>query len=239
MTMMSRGKLYLIPTPIAESDDLSQQLPLYNSAIIDSLDYFVVENLRTARRFISSLKLSKKIDALQFVELSEHTEQMEIASMIKPLLEGHSCGLMSEAGVPAVADPGADLVAVAHAHDIDVVPLVGPSSIIISLMCSGLNGQSFVFHGYLPIKGGEKKSKIKEIERAAISKNQTQIFIEAPYRADKLFNDLLGELSPNTKLCVAADLMSKTQFIKTKRVSQWKKSPQPAIKKIPTIFLIG
>ncbi|MFI3322936.1 MAG: SAM-dependent methyltransferase [Rikenellaceae bacterium] len=236
---MSKGKLYLIPTPIAETDNIFEQLPEANSKIIDSLDYFVVENLRTARRFISSLKLSKKIDTLEFCELSEHTASTEVSAMLEPLLKGVSCGLMSEAGVPAVADPGSDLVLAAHKKGIEIIPLVGPSSIIISLMCSGLNGQSFAFHGYLPIKGAEKKSKIKELERAVISKNQTQIFIEAPYRADKMFDDLVSELGANIKLSVAANLMANTQFIKTKTISEWKKSTKPDIKKIPTIFLIG
>ncbi|MFI3315512.1 MAG: SAM-dependent methyltransferase [Rikenellaceae bacterium] len=236
---MQKGKLFLIPTPIAQWESSSLHLPEYNKEIIDSLDYFVVENTRTARRFISSLKLSKKIDSLEFVELNEHSDGREVEAMLEPMLNGVSCGLMSEAGVPAVADPGADLVALAHIKNIEIVPLVGPSSIIISLMCSGMNGQSFAFHGYLPIKAAEKRAKIKELERGVTARNQTQIFIEAPYRSDKLFLDLLSELSPSVRLCVAANLTAPNQIIKTMKVSQWKKVSVPDIKKIPTIFLIG
>lgn len=236
---MSSGKLYLIPTPIAETDNPMETLPELNKLVVDGLNYFVVENLRTARRFISSLKLSKVIDDLTLVELSEHTPQQDVESMIVPILKGESCGVMSEAGVPGVADPGADIVAIAHRHGIEVVPLVGPSSIILSLMASGMNGQSFCFHGYLPVKGDEKLRKIKELERAAKSKNQTQIFIEAPYRADKLFVDLIKELLPDTLLCVASNITSQSQYIKTKPISVWRKSEVPNIKKVPTIFLVG
>lgn len=236
---MSSGKLYLIPTPIAETDNPMDTLPELNKLIVDGLSYFVVENLRTARRFISSLKLSKVIDDLTLVELSEHTPAQDVEAMIAPLLRGESCGVMSEAGVPGVADPGADIVAIAHRHNIEVIPLVGPSSIILSLMASGMNGQSFCFNGYLPIKGDDKLRKIKELERLAKSKNQTQIFIEAPYRADKLFTDLIKELSPDTLLCVASNITAKCQYIKTKSVSVWRKSEVPNIKKVPTIFLVG
>ena len=183
---MKKGILYLIPTPIAEDISAIECMPAANIEIVRDLQYFVVENLRTARRFISSLKIGKVIDELTFVELNEHTNAVDIEGMIAPLLRGESCGVMSEAGVPGVADPGADIVAIAHKHNIEIIPLVGPSSILLSLMASGMNGQSFCFHGYLPIKQQEKAAKIKELERDAKYKNQTQIFIEAPYRADKL-----------------------------------------------------
>ncbi len=236
---MKKGKLYLIPTPIAEDISAIECMPAANIQIVNELEYFVVENLRTARRFISSLKLSKVIDELTFVELNEHTAAIDVEAMIAPLLRGESCGVMSEAGVPGVADPGAEIVAIAHKHNIDVIPLVGPSSILLSLMASGMNGQSFCFHGYLPIKQNEKVTKIKELERFAREKNQTQIFIEAPYRADKLYNDLVKTLSGATRLCVASNITAANQFIKTKTVSQWKSGAEPNIKKVPTIFLIG
>ncbi len=233
-----KGKLYLIPTPIAEDITALECMPAANIEIISSLDHFVVENLRTARRFISSLKLSKVISELDLVELSEHTPAVEVEGMLAPLLRGESVGVMSEAGVPGVADPGADIVALAHKHNIEIIPLVGPSSILLSLMASGMNGQSFCFHGYLPIKQGEKIAKIRELEREARTKNQTQIFIEAPYRADKLYGDLVSTLSGATLLCVASNITSSKQFIKTKSVSEWKKGSMPDIKKIPTIFLV-
>ncbi len=233
------GKLYLIPTPIAQSDSPFDYLPAMNGNIIASLNYFVVENVRTARRFISSLKMGMVIDTLQFEELSEHTDPQEVEKMISHIRSGNSCGLMSEAGVPGVADPGAILVAAAHRHNIEVIPLAGPSSILMSLMASGMNGQSFTFNGYLPVKGDEKMKKIKDLERAAATKGTTQIFIETPYRSDKMFQDLIKWLAPDRVLCVAANISAPNQFIKSKSVAAWKKAPEPPIKKIPTIFLIG
>lgn len=234
------GKIYLIPTPISDDTSLNDVLPLSNMEKLKSLHYFVVENIRTARRFISKCKIDREIDSLTFVELSEHTTPQEIAKMMVPILEGNDCGVMSEAGVPAIADPGSDLIALAHTFGVEIVPLVGPSSILLSLMASGMNGQSFVFHGYIPIKSDARDKKIKEMGRDALSKNQTQIFIEAPYRNDKLFETLLITLQENIKLCVASNITSNKQTIKTLTVREWKKIKNPpVINKIPTIFIIG
>lgn len=233
------GKLFLIPTPIVECEDPFVFMPLYNRDIIISLDYFIVEELRTARRFISKCKTGKVIDSMIFTELNEHTEETEVEKMIKPILEGVNAGVMSEAGVPGVADPGALVVASAHRHNIEVIPLIGPSSILMSLMASGMNGQSFTFNGYLPVKPDEKARKLREIEKRALTLSQTQIFIETPYRNGKLFDDMLSTLSANTKLCVASNISAENQFIKTATISEWKRSSKPDIQKIPTIFLIG
>lgn len=236
--MNKLGKLYLIPTPIVECDDPFLYMPLYNKEVIASLDYFVVEELRTARRFISKCKIQKTIDSLNFSELNEHTSDVEIDKLVEPLKLGFNVGVMSEAGVPGVADPGAMIVERAHKMGVDVIPLVGPSSILMSLMSSGMNGQSFTFNGYLPIKPAEKSKKLKELERKA-QQGQTQIFIEAPYRNDKLFDDMLVMLSSYTRLCVASNISAENQFIKTLTVEGWKKISKPNLKKIPTIFLIG
>lgn len=234
-----RGILYLIPTSITECDDPFLFMPVYNKEIIASLDNFIVEELRTARRFISKCKIDKAIDSLSFIELNEHTADINIEAMMKPLMEGKNIGVMSEAGVPGVADPGSVIVAKAHLNGIKVIPLIGPSSILLSLMASGMNGQSFCFNGYLPIKSAEKLKRLKELERKAITQHQTQIFIEAPYRNDKLFEDMLTTLSSQTKLCVASNINAKDEYIKTFTVETWKKTLFPPIKKVPTIFLIG
>ncbi len=237
---MSKAKLYLFPTPISDDTAVADVLPLLNLDILKSTTYFVVENVRTARRFISKCRLGIEIDSLHFVELSEHTPLTDIDSMLKPIGQGHSIILMSEAGVPAVADPGSELVSRAHDLSIEVVPLVGPSSIIMSLMCSGMNGQSFTFNGYLPIKNDERKRKLDELSRRAISRRETQIFIETPYRNAKLFEYMLQNLPSNIKLCVAANISSSNQYIKTKTIAQWRNSKEiPAINKIPAIFIIG
>lgn len=236
--MKKQGKLYLIPTPIVDCDNPFLYMPLYNKEVITSIDYFVVEELRTARRFISKCKTGKTIDSLNFSELNEHTSQLEIDKLAQPLKDGFDVGVMSEAGVPGVADPGAMIVEKAHKIGVEVIPLVGPSSILMSLMASGMNGQSFTFNGYLPIKGAEKTKKLKELERKA-NQGQTQIFIEAPYRNENLFNDMLNILSPHTRLCVASNISADNQFIRTCAISEWKKSSKPSLKKIPTIFLIG
>ncbi|MFR9650024.1 MAG: SAM-dependent methyltransferase [Rikenellaceae bacterium] len=234
------GTLYLIPCPIAEDVELNISLPEGNREVVDSLDYFIVENVRSARRFLSRLKLARKIDELEFVELNEHTtSQGDIEAMMRPLLEGRSAGVISEAGVPGVADPGAQVVDVAHRKGVRVTPLVGPSSIIMAIMASGLNGQSFAFNGYLPIKPDQRGKAIRNFERRAQSEGQSQLFIEAPYRNVKLFEQLVATLSANTKLTVAADITSSSEFIKTLSVEQWRRTTAPDIQKRPAIFIIG
>lgn len=229
-------KLYLIPTPIGEQLDY----PAYNREIVNMLDYFVVENIRTARRFLAPLKLDRTIDEITFVELSEHTPAEEVEAMVSPMLkEGRSCGILSEAGLPCVADPGQLLVAAAHRHGIEVIPLVGASSIMLALMASGMNGQSFAFNGYLPVKQPDRNKAIQKFERRVLSEHQTQIFIETPYRNDKLMVDLMQTLSDGTILAVAADLKTSTQYIQSKTVAQWKRKPLIAIGKRPAIFIIG
>lgn len=208
--------------------------------LLKGLDYFIVENVRTARRFISKCKLGMVIDDLEFVELSEHTAQNLIEDMLTPILKGRNCGVMSEAGVPAVADPGSDLVAVAHRHGIEVIPLVGPSSIILSLMASGANGQSFAFNGYLPVKSEERDRKISAMVSLIVKQNQTQIFIEAPYRNVQLFEALLKALPANIQLTVASNITGVNQYIKTKSIEKWKKEKiNDILQKIPVIYVLG
>ncbi len=237
---MPRGKIYLFPTPISDDTSVDSVLPSLNLEILQKINYFVVENVRTARRFISKCHLGISIDSLRFVELSEHTTSSEVEEIIKPIIEGEDCILMSEAGVPAIADPGSELVRLAHINEVAIVPLVGPSSIIMALMSSGMNGQSFVFHGYLPVKPDERNRKIEELSRSVISRNQTQIFIETPYRNLKMFESLCQKLPQNIRLCIAANISSPTQFIHTKTISQWKnyKGDLP-INKVPAIFVVG
>lgn len=228
-------KLYLIPTPIGSEIDY----PSSNYEIIDSLDYFVVENVRTARRFLAPLKLSRTIDELTFETLDEHTPPEAIESLLEPMLkEGRSCGILSEAGLPCVADPGALLVAAAHRHGIEVVPLVGASSIMLALMASGANGQSFAFNGYLPVKQPDRNKAIQKFERRAVSEKQSQIFIETPYRNDKLLVDMMHTLSESTMLSVVAGLFTAEQYIASCTVGQWRRR-SAVIGKRPAIFIIG
>lgn len=232
--------LYLIPCPISDDTAVADITPAANQAIIDSLDYFIVENTRSARRFLSKSGYAKAIDEATFVELNEHTTSpTEIARMIEPLKAGRSAGVISEAGVPAVADPGQAVVELCHKHNIRVVPLVGPSSILMAVMASGLSGQSFAFNGYLPIKEPERSKTIKRLESRARSEHQSQLFIEAPYRNVKLLEQMLKSLNPDTRLCVACDITSKSEYIRTQTVAQWCKSTMPDIQKRPTIFIIG
>ena len=232
------GTLYLIPAPLADGA-LEDSLPWGTLAAIPRLRYFVVEEYRTARRYLSKAGLKGEIDSLQLFVLNEHTKPYEINALLQPLLEGHDMGLLSEAGLPAVADPGANLVALAHQRGIKVVPLTGPSSLMLALMASGLNGQSFAFVGYLPIDSGERKARIRSLEKRAIQENQTQIFIETPYRNVALFGDLLEVCAPQTMLCVAANLTATDAVIATKSVAAWRTVSLPSIHKVPTVFLLG
>lgn len=233
---MSSGKLYLIPSPLGDNDP-AEVIPSYVLDLLKSINHYVVEEFRTVRRYLSRAGLKGSIDRLQMYELNEHTPQAMIEGYVKVLLEGNDVGLISEAGLPAVADPGAQLVALAHAHGIEVCPLVGPSSLMLALMGSGLNGQCFAFTGYLPVKPDERKAKIKLIEKVSSQLNQSQIMIETPYRNGQLFADLLAVCSPKTRICVAADITLPTQTIFTRSVAAWKKSPIE-IGKRPCVFIM-
>ena len=235
-----KGTIYMIPCPISDERDVWDVLPKANLDVMNSLDYFIVENTRSARRFLSRAGVERRIEELEFVELNEHTTSSgDVERMLKPVLEGRSVGVISEAGVPGVADPGADIVALAHRKGVRVVPLVGPSSILMSVMASGLNGQSFAFVGYLPIKEGERLKRLKELERRALQERQAQLFIEAPYRNVKLFETMLKTLQPNIRLTVATDITSPEEFILTLEVAEWRKRGVPDMAKRPTIFLLG
>lgn len=229
------GKLYLIPSTLGECC-IGDVLPQRTVDVVNRISRYVVENTRSARRFLSRLKIAHPIDSLTFTELNEHTPAAEVAPMLLPLLEGFDVGVISEAGAPAVADPGAALVSVAHQKGIRVVPLVGPSSILLALMASGLNGQSFAFLGYLPIKPDERIRCIKRLERLS-AEGQTQIFMETPYRNNKLLADLMGACSPHAKLCIAADITLEAELIATKTVAEWKRNT-PDLNKRPCIFLM-
>ncbi len=237
---MAKGVLYMIPCPISDSTAVYDVVPEANRNIINSLDYFIVENIRSARRFLSKAGISRKIDDLEFVELNEHTKEgIAIEAMVKPLLAGRSAGVISEAGVPGVADPGAMVAEACHRKGIRVVPLIGPSSILLAMMASGLNGQSFAFNGYLPVKPPERAKAIKMFERRAQVERQSQIFIEAPYRNVKLVEQMLATLSPSTRLTIACDITSPDEIIVTRTVEQWRKTALPDMAKRPTIFIIG
>ena len=234
--MTAPGKLYLIPTTLGDmnADDV---LPQTIKRAIDFIDYYIVENEKTARKSIKMVNAEKKQSELKLFLLNKHTDAKEHLDFIKPLLDGHSVGLMSEAGCPGVADPGAVIVKIAHEKGIQVVPLVGPSSILLALMASGMNGQSFTFNGYLPIDKSEKKHAIKGLEKLSFDKNQSQLFIETPYRNNKLLEDILQTLQPNTLLCLACDITLPTEYIKTMTVNLWKKQ-KVDLHNRPCIFII-
>ena len=230
------GNLYLIPTTLGESGT-SHVIPTDVSAIVKNIKYFIVENIRTARRYLRKLDPQINIDDLHFSELNQHTDSQIIDGYLNPISAGFDVGIISEAGCPGVADPGAEVVKYAHIRQIRVIPLVGPSSILLSLMGSGMNGQNFAFIGYIPVKHEERTKAIKDIERKSAMENQTQIFIEAPYRNSPLIIDLIKTLGDQTRLCVACDLTLETEFIKTKTIIQWRKEI-PDLNKRPAIFLV-
>ena len=228
--------LYLIPNLLGETP-VEQVLPAYNHDIIMGIRHFIVEDVRTARRFLKLVDRSIDIDQLTFYTLNKHTKPDEISGMLKPLEEGNPMGVISEAGCPAVADPGADVVAIAQRKGLQVVPLVGPSSIILAVMGSGFNGQSFAFNGYLPIEPDERIKTLKKLEQRAYTENQTQLFIETPYRNAKMMADILKACRPQTHLCIAADLTTADEFIRTRTVKEWG-GHLPNLDKVPCIFLI-
>ena len=228
--------LYLIPVTLGDTA-IEQVLPAYNADIIRGIRHFIVEDVRSARRFLRKVDATFPIDDSTFYPLNKHTAAEAIAGYLTPLLEGQPMGVISEAGCPAVADPGADVVALAQQKRLKVVPLVGPSSIILSVMGSGFNGQSFAFHGYLPIDPGERVRKLKELEQRVYAEHQTQLFIETPYRNRKMMEEILRTCRPQTKLCVAAGITCPEEYICTRSVKEWK-GHLPALDKIPCIFLL-
>ena len=236
MTMVEKGKLYLIPSPLGENDP-AEVIPGPVLKSLEGFRTFVVEEVRTARRYLSKAGLRGKIGDLEFHELNEHTDEATIEGYIRLFDDGNDVALISEAGLPAVADPGAQLVALAHRHGIEVVPCVGPSSLMMALMASGLNGQSFAFCGYIPAKTDERRNRLKTLEKVSAQLRQTQILIETPYRNDSLFTDILSVCGASTRVCVACNITMPDAYIKTMKVAQWKKEGL-VIGKRPCVFLL-
>lgn len=234
---MNTGKLYLIPTTLGDNDPL-EVLPISVKQIIENTTHFIVENEKSARRFIKKIVPEKQQGELIIYLLDKRTQEIDTQNYLDVCKNGLNVGLLSEAGVPAIADPGATIVDLAHEKNIRVVPLVGPSSILMAMMSSGFNGQNFAFNGYLPIDSKERKTAIKNLERLSKEKKQSQIFIETPYRNDKMFVDLLQILSPTTKLCIAADITLADEYIRTLEIKSWKKTAKPKLHKRPAIFII-
>lgn len=232
---MNKGKLYLIPTIIAD-DTQSSVIAAHVRDALPSIQYFLAEDVRTARRYLSSLKIYSSIESLHFEVLNKETPESALSMLMKPIKDGYDVGVISESGCPGVADPGALAVKYAHENNIQVVPLVGPSSLLLALMASGLNGQQFAFQGYLPIDAKEASQRIKDLERESKVKNQTQIFIETPYRNNAVFDHLLKNLQPETRLTVALDITGKQELIRTLNVEQWKKQKENW-PKTPAVFL--
>lgn len=233
---MIEAALYLIPVQLSDVE-LDKVLPAVNTAIVIEIKHFIVENVRTARRFLKKCDRNINIDELTFYELNRHTSPDQLPAMLKPLSNGEPVGVISEAGCPAIADPGADVVAIAQQRGLKVIPLVGPSSILMGLMGSGFNGQSFAFLGYLPIDENARNRKLKEMERRIMHEDQTQIFIETPYRNNALVTKLCQVLPPHLKLCIATDITGPQESIVTKSIKQWSGN-LPVINKVPTIFLL-
>jgi 16S rRNA (cytidine1402-2'-O)-methyltransferase len=234
--MNEKGRLFLIPVTLGEISPL-EVLPLSVKKVVGMVDHYIVENEKTARRFIKSIYPTKAQSSLHFSIINKFTESSELPAFLQACLEGKNMGLMSEAGVPGIADPGADVIAIAHEKGIRVQPLVGPSSILMAMMSSGLNGQNFAFNGYLPIDKQDRRKKIKDLESISIKQQQSQSFIETPYRNNKMLEELLLSLSGKTKVCVACDISLPTEFIKTLTVDLWKKQI-PDLHKRPAIFIV-
>jgi 16S rRNA (cytidine1402-2'-O)-methyltransferase len=232
----NKGFLYLIPTTLGDNDPM-EVLPYLVKEVIEKLDCFIVENEKTARKFIKRIVPGKSQPSLTLFSLGKYADPIEVSTYLDICDKGVSVGLLSEAGVPAIADPGAEIVKMAHQKNIRVIPLVGPSSIILAMMASGFNGQNFAFNGYLPIDASERKEAIKSLEKLSREKSQSQIFIETPYRNEKLFNDLKSTLSPTAKLCVACDITLTSEYIKTLEIKDWK-NEHPDLHKRPAIFII-
>lgn len=228
--------LYLIPTTLGETE-LQRILPEYNNGVCNAVKHFIVEDVRTARRFLKKVNPAIVIDELTFFTLNQHTSPNEISTYLQPMQGGHHMGIISEAGCPAIADPGADVVGIAQSKGYKVVPLVGPSSILLALMGSGFNGQSFAFVGYLPVQPADRVKALKKLESRVYAENQSQLFIETPYRNMKMLEDILATCQANTRLCIAADITLETEYIVTKTVKAWKGN-LPDINKRPAIFIL-
>jgi len=234
---MKLGTLYLIPSPLAECD-FAKIFPIYNTEILQNIDHFIVEDLRTGRRFVKKLGMQKPMESLHFSTLNEHTKGNEMENLLQPLIEGKNVGLISDAGTPCVADPGSIIVSRAQQLEAEIVPLIGPSSILLTLMASGLNGQSFAFNGYLPREQPDRERQLRFLESLIKKSNQTQIFIETPYRNNHLFKSILAVCDPAVRLCLGVNITSENQMIKTMTVKKWK-SQKLDLHKQPTVFLLG
>lgn len=230
--------LYLIPVTLGETS-IEQVLPPYNHEVIMGIRHFIVENIRSARRFLRQTDKAFPIDDCTFFEMGKHADEKQFGQYLQPLREGKPVGVISEAGCPAVADPGADIVRIAQREGLRVVPLVGPNSMIMAVMSSGLGGQSFAFNGYLPVDASDRAKRLKALESRAWTEGQTQLFIETPYRNEKMFQALVSTLRPQTRLCIAAGITTADEYIRTLPISEWKKTKLPDLSKIPAIFLIN
>jgi len=235
---MSTGTLFLIPVTLGEESDPAQILPAQVKECINKVSAFIVEDERSARRFLKKAGLERALQETVLYPIGKHSEDRDQSRYLDAALEGKDLGLLSEAGCPGVADPGAEIVRLAHEKNIRVVPLIGPSSLLLALMASGMNGQSFCFHGYLPIDKRERVQKLKELERNARQKKQTQLFIETPFRNEQLLEDILSNCEASTRLCIACDLTLPGELVKTKTITAWKKE-KPVLHKRPAVFLIG
>ncbi|MCF8372246.1 MAG: SAM-dependent methyltransferase [Bacteroidales bacterium] len=232
-----KGKIYMIPSTLGDGP-IENVIPQGITSLVLDIKFYIVENVRTARRFLKKLSPEIEIDPLTFFILDKHTKAAEISQFISPAINGENIGVISEAGCPGVADPGADIISIAHLKGIQVIPLVGPSSIVLALMASGMNGQNFAFTGYLPIKPQERIKSIKHLENRSSAENQTQIFIETPYRNNHLVEDILSSCSDTTLFCIACDITSETEYISTRTIQAWKKAKPPDLHKRPCIFLL-
>lgn len=235
---MQKGTLYLLPCGMGNNDP-NRIIPGYNLEVMNSLQHFIVENGKTARQFLKDSIPGIKLQERNYYELNNHTHPSEYLALIKPLLDGNNVGLMSEAGCPGIADPGAEVVKMAHREGIKVVPLVGPSSIFMALMASGFNGQSFAFNGYLPKDKSDRSKRLKELEKLANKINQAQLFIETPYRNEQLIQDMIQSLMPSTKILIASGITTEQELIISKTCAEWKKNGVPNLSKMPCIFGIG
>lgn len=229
--------LYLIPCTLGDTP-IEQVLPAYNTEVVRQIRHFIVEEVRTARRFLRRVDREFPIDDCTFYEMGKRADEHNFASYLEPIKQGMPVGVISEAGCPAVADPGADVVAIAQRRRIRVIPLVGPNSMIMAIMASGLNGQSFAFNGYLPIDDAERLQRLKQLEQRALREKQTQLFIETPYRNRKMFDTMVRSLSPNTRMCIAAGITTQDEWIRTHTIAEWRKETLPDLSKVPAIFLI-
>jgi len=230
--------IYLIPVTLGDTPH-DHVLPSHNARVVRGIRHFIVEELRTARRFLRAMDRTFPIDDCTFYDMGKHADASRYADYLRPIAQGLPVGIISEAGCPAVADPGADIVLLAQKRGLRVVPLVGPSSMILAVMASGLGGQSFAFNGYLPVQDGDRAKRLKQLESRAWSEHQTQLFIETPYRNRKMFDTLCASLRPDTRMCIAAGITTDAEWIRTLTIREWKHTQLPDLSRVPAIFLIG